>query len=431
MARTKAEILELLNAPERLQNLETLVGEVKEGIMPTPVTGRDVNNHIHTQYSFSPYSPAAAVWFAWQAGLCTAGIIDHDSVAGAKEFLAACKICGIAGTVGVECRVTFAGTPFESVKINNPDQAGVAYITLQGIPHDRIDEVDAFFAPLREKRNDRNRRMVSGLSRLMAPYDLAIDFDRDVLPLSRFHEGGVVTERHISCALASKMLDRFGAGSALVSFIRDEMRLSLPAKIETFLTQPDNPDRMYDLLGWIKAELISKFYIGATDECPTIAEVLELSERVGAISAYSYLGDVSDSVTGDKRAQKFEDDFLPELISFVKDAGFRALTYMPSRNTRAQFERIHALAKEHGFFEVSGEDINSPRQSFVCKAQRDAAFDHLYDATWAMIAHENLAASDPAKGFFAAEAVRKYPDISERTRAFAAVALDAHARGEY
>jgi hypothetical protein len=429
--RTKAEILDLLNAPERLENLKTLVAEVKSGAMPAPVTGRDVNNHIHTQYSFSPYSPTAAAWFSWQAGLCTAGIIDHDSVAGAKEFLEACKIVGLAGTVGVECRVSLKGTPFESVRVNNPDQSGIIYTTVHGIPHNQIDAVGAFFAPYREKRNQRNRKMVAAVNRLMAPYGLAIDFDTGVVPLSRFREGGSVTERHIACALANRMLEKFGPGDALVSFIRDELRLPLSEKARGYLTQPENPDRMYDLLGWIKAELISKFYVDATDECPPVAEVLALSEAIHAISAYPYLGDVGDSVTGDKRAQKFEDGFLPELMDFLKQAGYRGVTYMPSRNTRAQLDALRALASARGFFEISGEDINSPRQSFVCLAQRDPAFDHLYDSTWALIAHENLATKDPAEGFFAEKAVAAHPDIAGRTRAFARVALAAHARGEY
>jgi hypothetical protein len=429
--RTKAEILALLNAPERLDNLRKLMDEVRRGELPTPVTAKDVNNHIHTQYSFSPYSPTAAAWFAWQAGLCTAGIIDHDSVAGAKEFLEACRIVGIAGTVGVECRVSLAGTPFADKKVNNPDQAGVIYTTIHGIPHNRIDEVNAFFAPFREKRNQRNRKMVEGVNRLMAPYGLSIDFDADVLPLSRYAEGGGVTERHIACALANRMLEKFGAGEGLVSFIKDELKLPISAKIEGYLVQEENPDRVYDLLGWIKAELISKFYIDATDECPPVSEVLALSERVHAISAYPYLGDVGDSVTGDKRAQKFEDDFLPELMDYLKSVGYRGVTYMPSRNTRAQTERLRALASANGFFEISGEDINSPRQPFVCMAQRDPSFDHLYDATWALIAHENLATMDPEKGFFAAEAVKNYPDITLRTKAFAKIGLDAHARGEY
>ena len=45
-----------------------------------------INNHIHTTFSFSPYSPTAAAWRARAEGLCTAGIIDHDSLGGNREF---------------------------------------------------------------------------------------------------------------------------------------------------------------------------------------------------------------------------------------------------------------------------------------------------------------------------------------------------------
>ena len=66
MAKSREELLALLNAPEGLENLKSLMQTE-----PAPQTGRDVNNHIHTTYSFSPYSPTAAVWFARAAGLCT------------------------------------------------------------------------------------------------------------------------------------------------------------------------------------------------------------------------------------------------------------------------------------------------------------------------------------------------------------------------
>ena len=51
------EALARLNAPDRLDQLRALVKSE-----PRPTTGQDVNNHIHTTYSFSPYSPTAAVW---------------------------------------------------------------------------------------------------------------------------------------------------------------------------------------------------------------------------------------------------------------------------------------------------------------------------------------------------------------------------------
>ena len=413
MAKTREELLKLLNCPEGLENLKELIKTE-----PQPETGRDVNNHIHTTYSFSPYSPTAAVWFARAAGLCTCGLMDHDSIAGAEEFLAAAEAAHMSATIGIECRVSFANTPFADKKLNNPDQKGVVYMALHGVPHNKAAEINAFFAPYREKRNERNRKMVAAINEMMGKYGVTIDFEKDVLPLSNFAKGGSVTERHLSSALAYKMLDVIGRGDKLVKFIHEELQLPLSGKIEGFLTDESNPHMMYDLLGWIKSQLISKFYIDATDECPDVRDVLALSDRVGAISAYAYLGDVGDSVTGDKRAQKFEDDFLDELVEYVAKLGYRAITYMPSRNTKAQLHRLRALCEKYKLFQISGEDINQPRQSFVCEAQRDPEFNNLYDATWALIAHEWRATENPDDGFFSAKSIEKWPNLNDRIAAF-------------
>ena len=414
MAKTRAEKLNLLNAPEGLENLKALMASE-----PAPETGRDVNNHIHTTYSFSPYSPTAAVWFAREAGLCTCGLMDHDSIAGAEEFLAAAEAANMSATIGIECRVSFKNTPFADRKLNNPDQAGVVYMALHGVPHDRAKEINDFFAPYRAKRNERNIKMVAAINEMMGKYGVTIDFEKDVLPLSNFAKGGSVTERHLSSALAYKLLEVIGKGEKLVKFIREEVQLPISAKIEGFLTDESNPHMMYDLLGWIKSQLISKFYIDATDECPDVKDVLALSDKVGSISAYAYLGDVGDSVTGDKRAQKFEDDFLDELVEYVAKIGYRAITYMPSRNTKPQLDRIRGLCEKYGLFQISGEDINQPRQSFVCEAQRDPEFNNLFDATWALIAHEWRATANPADGFFSEESIAKWPDLNDRIAAFA------------
>lgn len=413
MAKTREELLKLLNCPEGLENLKELIKTE-----PQPETGRDVNNHIHTTYSFSPYSPTAAVWFARAAGLCTCGLMDHDSIAGAEEFLAAAEAAHMSATIGIECRVSFANTPFADRKLNNPDQKGVVYMALHGVPHNKAAEINAFFAPYRAKRNERNRKMVAAINEMMGKYGVTIDFEKDVLPLSNFSKGGSVTERHLSSALAYKMLEVIGRGDKLVKFIHEELQLPLSGKIEGYLTDESNPHMMYDLLGWIKSQLISKFYIDATDECPDVRDMLALSDRVGAISAYAYLGDVGDSVTGDKRAQKFEDDFLDELVEYVAKLGYKAITYMPSRNTKAQLHRLRALCEKYKLFQISGEDINQPRQSFVCEAQRDPEFNNLYDATWALIAHEWRATENPDDGFFSEKSIEQWPDLNDRIAAF-------------
>ena len=76
------------------------------------------------------------------------------------------------------------------------------------------------------------------------------------------------------------------------------------------------------------------------------------------------------------------------MLACIKSCGIRAVTYMPTRNTPEQLARLRRLCDENGLFQVSGEDINSPRQSFVIKAMENPMFSNLIDATWKLIGHE-------------------------------------------
>jgi hypothetical protein len=381
------DVLQFLNAPtpeQRLRNLQTLVDAETE---KPPVSDVFVNNHIHTTYSFSPYSPTAAVWFARAATLPCAGIIDHDSIAGAREFIRAGEIAGVATTVGIECRVQLRGTPLEDRYINNTDQKGIAYMVLHGVPHGEIDRVQAHFAPYRAHRNKRNRRMVENVNALLGGAGIRLDFDRDVLPLSQYENGGTVTERHLICALCRAIVDRCGR-TGTAAFLENELSLPLSEKQRDQLCDAENPFFDYDLLGVLKSAFVSRIYVPATDECMHARELAALAKETGALLCYAYLGDVTDSVTGDKRSGKFEDGYLEELFDTLKTIGIDAVTYMPSRNTLEQLRRVQTLCDAYGFSQISGEDVNSPRQSFVCKQLELPEFRHLTDATWDLIERE-------------------------------------------
>lgn len=388
----KKEILiEKLNDKDvqvRIASLRQLMDLIHSGEIEAPVQGNDVNNHIHTTFSFSPYSPTKAIWMAYNAGLKTAGIMDHDSLSGAKEFIEAGKIVGILTTIGVECRVNMKNTPIGDRRINNPDQDGVAYTTIHGVPHQHIDEVIHFFKPYVKARNERNRKMIDRINELTAPYGIKTDFDQDVVPLSEFAHGGSITERHLLFAVSKKIVERFGKGESVIKFLREDMGINIGEKIKGYLADEKNPVYEYDLLGALKSNMVEKFYIDATDECPDVKVIVDLAAKINAFSAYAYLGDVGDSVTGDKKTQKFEDDYIVQLFDVIKAIGFKAVTYMPSRNTMEQLRRVRALCDQYGFFQISGEDINSPRQSFICEAQRNPEFANLYESTMTLIKHE-------------------------------------------
>ena len=347
--------IEFLNAPtaeERLANLKTLLAEEKEKPVVLP---QYANNHIHTTFSFSPYFPTAGVWAARRAGLQTAGIMDHDSISGAKEFRQAAALTGVGATCGVEMRTSWLDTPFSTRKTNNPDQLGVSYMTFHSIKDRYFEQTREFIAPYREFRNQRNIKMLKNIKDVTG---VSVDFENDVLPLSQYKYGGSVTERHLLFALAKKVI-------------------------------PDgSEDEQYKLLGKYKAGLIRDVYVDPTDELVPLDTAIAFAKDIDAILCYPYLGDVTNSVTGDKAAAKFEDDYLDELVEFIAKKKIPAITYMPSRNTIAQLDRLMALCDKFDLKQISGEDINSPSQSFICKPLADPKFAHLVDAAWELVNRE-------------------------------------------
>ena len=166
--------------------------------------------------------------------------------------------------------------------------------------------------------------------------------------------------------------------------------LTLSEKQKAQMLDTAYPFYEYDLLGILKSAFVPQIYVDAADECPTVAALVDLCREIDAYLCYAYLGDVGDSVTGDKKAQKFEDDYLEDVFECLKETGVKAVTYMPTRNTPAQLKRLRGLCEQYGMFQISGEDINSPRQSFVIRAMEDPQFQNLIDATWQLIEHETV-----------------------------------------
>lgn len=383
----KKEILALLNAEtaeKRLENLKKIIAAETEKPAVKP---EFANNHIHTTYSFSPYSPTAAVYFARAEGLNTCGIMDHDSIAGAAEFRAAGKIAGMGTTCGFEARVSLKGTPFEDLRTNHPDQAGAAYMAFHSVPCESFDKAQKKLRALAEKRNERNRKMTRKINEIMNPFGIELDFDRDVLPISNFAVGGSVTERHLLYALSLKIIDKVGKANVL-SFLENELGIRPSAKVCAWLSDTESEHFAYDVLGVMKSELNARTYIPADEELMTLDEAVAFADEIGCTLCYAYLGDIGDSVTGDKKSAKFEDAYLDKLMAFLKERGVKGITYMPSRNTDQQMDRLMGLCDKLGFTQISGEDINSSRQSFICKELAKPKFRHLVDAAWKLVNQE-------------------------------------------
>ena len=421
----KDKIIQEINSSNKkprlygLEKIYKLIEIEKEQFKKT----EEVNNHVHTIYSFSPYSPSMAAYLAWRAGLQAVGIMDHDSVSGCKELMEACKIIGIASTVGFELRVNFSGTLVEGRTLNNPDSKNIGYIAIHGIPDSKLSEAMKFLHPIQIARDKRNKKILAKLNHLIKSYGIKeIDFNKEVYNISQTKEGGSITERHILFAFARKIIQKTGKGEKLISFLKDNLNIVLSEKIKKFLLDENNQFYLYDLLGILKSAYLDKIFIQPDyEECISVYEAVKFSHSINAIPAYAYLGDVTDSPTGDKRAEKFEDDFLEEMIPELKKIGFKAITYMPPRNTLSQLLRLQRLCKKYEFMEISGVDINSPRQSFNYPIILRPDFAHLIEATWALIAHEKLANYDEKYALFNNKNPLEGKSLKERIIAYSEI----------
>ncbi|MDR2305035.1 MAG: PHP domain-containing protein [Treponema sp.] len=421
-----SDVPECINDPAALpeERIEALRSFAKGGglALMTPFGG-EINNHIHTIYSFSPYTPSMAALKARRAGLEAAGSVDHDSYAAAEEMKAATEILHMGCVTGLELRVSFRHTEFAERKINSPDSAGIAYMTIQGVPGGQADRIRDFLIPPGEARRQRNRLMTERLNGILSAAGLAeLSYDRDIVPLSMAACGGSVTERHILYALSLSLIKEAGKGETLLAFIKDRLDLAPSGKTAAMLADGGNPFYAYDLLGLLKSSFNDRMYIQpGEDECPPVEKVTGFARSINAVPSYAYLGDVGESPTGDKKAEKFEDDYIEELMPRLRSLGFLGVTYMPPRNTGEQLARLHRLCEESGFIEISGVDINSPRQGFNCPEIRKPEFAMLLDSTWALAAHERLASADPVRGLFNPTDPLADRDLNERIKVFAEI----------
>lgn len=419
-----AETLECPNESDRLEGLASFAERNTGGLFDRPI-GEEVNNHVHTRYSFSPYSPSSVAYHARLNGLGAVGSVDHDSISAGREMREAARIVGIGSTRGCELRVDFSETPFVGRTLNNPDSAGIAYIVLHGVPDSGLKALEVFLKPLVAARERRTEQELYGVNCTLFSLGLeSLDYEQDVRSLSWVDRGGTITERHLLYAMSTRILESFsGDEEKLIPFLRTTLGLTIPVRIEEYFTDPKNQHIVYDLLGVLKSQYLPEVFVQpGEDESIPVGRVVDFARSIGAIPAYAYLGDVEDSPTGDKAAQRFEDSYLEELFPVLLTIGFQAITYMPPRNTVQQLKRVQNLCSEFGLMEISGVDINSSRQKFTCPEILLPEFRHLNKTTWALIAHEHLTSFDEKFGIFHPENPMISMSMGKRIEKYAAMA---------
>ena len=353
----KIEKLELqldsFNAAERKEALTALWEMVQAGEIEFGESGTDVNLHLHTfnSYNACGYSPSKIAWKARKSGFAVAGIVDFDVFDGLDEFLAAAKLIGLKGCVGMETRVFVP--EFADKEINSPGEPGISYHMGVGFPTSQFSQdLMDFKAQVKETVQNRNRDLIGRVNKYLAPVEL--DFEKDVAPLT---PSGNATERHICLAYAQKGRSVFSDDNDLVAFWKEKLDITLddPAEFEGA-----------DLQATIRAKTMKRGGVGyvkpGKGSFPEMSKINEFVLAAGGIPTHTWLNGLSD---GEKE--------IEELIKVSMSTGVAALNIIPDRNFTAgvkdeklaNLNHVVELCEKYDLPVIVGTEMNSPGLKFV------------------------------------------------------------------
>ncbi|MBP7275462.1 MAG: hypothetical protein KBA51_04585 [Kiritimatiellae bacterium] len=214
--------LDARSAADRKAALEQAAARLRAS---PPQDGGVVNLHCHSFFSYNAWgwSPTGIVARCRAAGLAAAGLVDFDVLDGVDEFLSAAVGAGLRGCAGIESRVYVP--EFSDRVINSPGEPGIAYSMGVGFPRgDPGPEFLPFLGRLRRIPEERNRKVVEAVNAHLAP--VALDYDRDVLPLT---PAGNATERHLCLAYARRAAAVYADRTALAKFWSSKLKHTIPS----------------------------------------------------------------------------------------------------------------------------------------------------------------------------------------------------------
>ena len=345
--------LDSFNPAERKDALLALCEKVKAGEIELPPTGKYVNLHCHTFFSYNTYgySPSRFAWLARKEGLAVAGVVDFDVLDALEEFLEAARLLGLKGCAGLETRVFVP--EFSDRVMTSPGEPGITYHMGVGFPKADLEgRQKEFLLNLRRTAQQRNRDLIGRVNQYIRPVEL--DYERDVLVLT---PSGNPTERHICLAYTRKAGEIFSQTDALARFWSEKLAVEVEST--------ELPEGR-ELLNTIRARTMKRGGVGYVlpdkGSFPRMADTNQFVLAAGGIPTLTWLDGTSE---GEKA--------IEELLEVAISAGAAAINIIPDRNYTpgAKNEKMDNLYKVVELSErlnlpvVVGTEMNSPGQKFV------------------------------------------------------------------
>lgn len=324
---------------------------------PAPVS-ENINLHFHSFFSYNAegWSPSHIAWAAHRAGLYAAGLCDFDVLDGLDEFLQAGELLGLRATVNLETRAFLK--EYADREISSPGEPGVTYIMGGGFARalSAGSPQASGLAAYREAARARNLALLERINPHVS--EIAIDYERDVLPLTPL---GVATERHIIRAYLNRSKAVFKTPEATAGYWSGLLGKDA-AEIQAILDGPAMEEA-------VRSKLVKKGGLGyvhpSEESFPPVDDFVVWVASCGAVPMVAWLDGTSE---GEKDGRA--------LLECLRAKGCQALNIIPDRNWNikdpdsravkvANLRAIVAAADDLGMPINIGTEMNKAGLPFV------------------------------------------------------------------
>lgn len=366
-----------LKSPSVKKRLGAIAKIKKELPLKEKEKEESVNLQIHTSYSFSPYTPSMAAYMAYRFSLTVAGILDDYTVAGANEFIKACKTLGITYSVGMNLRCDFGRK-----KCN---------VSLLGIAERYFDKVEKATEGLRAKQKDNLFSSIDAINRRIKKYGMEISFEKDVKPLMKKSASKVFLSKYAFYATALKIIEKFGKGEVVADLVLAE-GLELTQNEVGLLRDLTNPYYEYDLA---KILLENDALLNAKKVYPSPEEVVAIGKRVGAVCCFEY-----DALRNRKELSAAEKiKYNADLVKQLKSLGFSAIAFDPTKFSELVLKQFLCEVKNAEMLALNLTKVEFPRRRFDCIRIGGEAEKTLIENAFVIVGSEMSENSKDSYGF--------------------------------
>lgn len=377
----------------------------REAVEPQLVPDRklkEINLNIHTDFSFSPYTPSLAAYMAYKSGVKVACSCDYGTEFANEEFIYSCNVLGISALNGFEVTLS--------------DKEGKECLaSFYSITPECKQEFKPLLTSFREQCVQRAKIVCEKINRKLRKYDMSLDFDKDVYKFVKGKKGATLTLKHVYMATAVKLEQKFGKGRRLAEFLRTTLCLDILEGEYNLLCDANDPFYRYDLISALRHNFNS---VEAGLTPPALADYIAIAKRHGCAAAYEYSAP-NNWLKNQTESEQTLLDFEAE-IERAKKMGFNVIC-ISAQNLSASMivDFIKAIEKRE-MLAVFAEKTEYPRNHFGCAAPASCRA-YIEKCAYSLLGSEISMNINRDDGFFSNKSIKKCPDFQRRITLFAQI----------